>query len=418
MTMSPHEVQAYVLTYLEAMECQIMERSPAHVTVKLSPEADKALTNRPYYWGFVERTGAPAETMSFTFVFDPDGHQQAMEAAEAEAKAAQTAAPVSPGNAGAEGATDSGSQAEAPKDTILGRYFGIVPSLPQLGPGRILKEDVVYGSRRLQQIFTAAREGGAFVNLFEQAAKRQLRATAPAVYEPWLGVCFKVEFACDLKREELHFLGISLRTGEIIEKFGSKLNRRDLSPRLAENMHVQTAKVSLVDAGIALETHLTNHLLQLDYSWAEKAKERLDLELAVVDAYYEAVLREDTPEVDIDASSSSVSDSEVSSPIQDQDKPLSGGIQSSHLGHSRIPPSPLHSVGPIGMTLGSDVELAAESAVQVEMEPDPEQEKAKQAILDREAMKLQYETRRTEMIWQYEPKVKVIAINSGMFHLR
>lgn len=412
MTMSPNEVQAYVLTYLEAMECQIMERSPAHVTVKLSPEADKALTNRPYYWGFVERTGAPAETMSFTFVFDPDGHQQAMEAAEA--KAAQTAAPVSPGNAGAEGATASGPQAEAPKDTILGRYFGIVPSLPQLGPGRILREDVVYGSRRLQQIFSAAREGGAFVNLFEQAAKRQLRATAPAVYEPWLGVCFKVEFACDLKREELHFLGISLRTGEIIEKFGSKLNRRDLSPRLAENMHVQTAKVSLTDAGIALETHLTNHLLQLDYSWAEKAKERLDLELAVVDAYYEAVLREDMPEVDAASSSGS----EVSSSIQDQVKAGNGGIQSSHLGHSRIPSASLHPVEPIGMTLGSDVELAAEAAVPVELEPDPEQEKAQQAIMDREAMKLQYKTRRTEMIWQYEPKVKVIAINSGMFHLR
>lgn len=85
MTMSPHEVQAYVLTYLEALDCQIMERSPAHVTVKLSPEADKALTNRPYYWGFVERTGAPAETMSFTFIFDPDSYQQATEAAEAKA---------------------------------------------------------------------------------------------------------------------------------------------------------------------------------------------------------------------------------------------------------------------------------------------------------------------------------------------
>ena len=50
MTMSAHEIQAYVLAYLEALDCQIMERSPAHVTVKLSPEADKALTNRPYYW--------------------------------------------------------------------------------------------------------------------------------------------------------------------------------------------------------------------------------------------------------------------------------------------------------------------------------------------------------------------------------
>ncbi|SDJ90655.1 protein YqhG of unknown function [Paenibacillus sp. OK060] len=405
MTMSPHEVQAYVLTYLETLDCQIMERSPAHVTVKLSPEADKALTNRPYYWGFVERTGAPAETMSFTFVFDPDAHQQALEAEEA--KAAQLAPPTSPGT----------GTPEAPKDTILGRYFGIVPSLPQLGPGRILKEDVVYGSRRLQQIFNAAREGGAFVNLFEQAAKRQLRATAPAVYEPWLGVCFKVEFACDLKKEELHFIGISLRTGEIVEKFGLKLNRRDLSPRLAENMHVQTAKVSLADAGAALESHLTNRLLELDYSWAEKAKERLDLELAVVDTYYEAVLREDTPEVDVDTTSASSTDGSST----DQEHAGTGPftqIQTSRSGPTRIQKAHLQPVEPTGVMIGADVELAAEAAVQAEPETDLEQEKARQAVLDREAMKLQYETRRTEMIWQYEPKVKVTAISSGMFHLR
>lgn len=397
MTMSPHEVQAYVLTYLEALDCQIMERSPAHVTVKLSPEADKALTNRPYYWGFVERTGAPAETMSFTFIFDPDSYQQAIEAAEA--KVAQASPPVVPNPDGTNRVANGSPQVEPPKETILGRYFGITPSLPQLGPGRILREEVVYGSRRLQQIFGAAREGGAFVNLFEQAAKRQLRATAPAVYEPWLGVCFKVEFACDLKREELHFLGISLRSGEIIEKFGTKLNRRDLSPRLAENMHVQTAKVSLLDAGAALESHLTNRLLELDYSWAEKAQERLDLELDVLDTYYEAVLREDTPEVE--SPGNIISDTE--------------NVQS-----DRTPPAPLKKVLDItnAKPIGADVELAAEAAVPIDSETDAEEEKAKQAVIDREAMKLQYETRRTEMIWQYEPKVKVTAISSGMFHLR
>ncbi|WP_237176048.1 YqhG family protein [Paenibacillus sp. FSL H8-0317] len=397
MTMSPHEVQAYVLTYLEALDCQIMERSPAHVTVKLSPEADKALTNRPYYWGFVERTGAPAETMSFTFIFDPDSYQQAIEAAEA--KAAQASPPVVPNPAETNGITNGGPQGEPPKETILGRYFGITPSLPQLGPGRILREEVVYGSRRLQQIFGAAREGGAFVNLFEQAAKRQLRATAPAVYEPWLGVCFKVEFACDLKREELHFLGISLRSGEIIEKFGTKLNRRDLSPRLAENMHVQTAKVSIFDAGAALESHLTNRLLELDYSWAEKAQERLDLELDVLDTYYEAVLREDTPEVE--SSGKITSDTE-------------------NVHSNRTPPVKLKKVLDItnAKPIEADVELAAEVAVPIDSEADAEEEKTKQAVIDREAMKLQYETRRTEMIWQYEPKVKVTAISSGMFHLR
>ncbi|MFS0869863.1 YqhG family protein [Paenibacillus xylanilyticus] len=414
MTMSSHEVQTYVTTYLEAMDCQIMERSPAHITVKLSPEADKALTNRPYYWGFVERTGAPAETMSFTFVFDPAAHQQAIEAAEARTAQASTPPSASQVNSGGLNA-GSGSTSDAPKDTILGRYFGITPALPQLGPGRILREDVVYGSRRLQQIFDAAREGGAYVNLFEQAPKRQLRAAAPAVYEPWLGVCFKVEFACDLKREELHFLGISLRTGEIIEKFGSKLNRRDLSPRLAENMHVQTAKVSLSDAGAALEAHLTQRLLELDYGWAEQAKARLDLELGVVDAYYEAVLREDTPEVEVNDDTSGA-DHHTASKRQGQT--TTKGIQSTTEDQSRIAPVNRISVGAARKKSGPDAELAAEPIVPLDEDTDSEQEKTRQAVMDREAMKLQYETRRTEMIWQYEPKVKVTAISSGMFHLR
>ncbi|CAI6028012.1 hypothetical protein PAECIP112173_00522 [Paenibacillus sp. JJ-100] len=400
MTMSAHEIQAYVLAYLEALDCQIMERSPAHVTVKLSPEADKALTNRPYYWGFVERVGVEPETMSFTFVFDSEAYQQMIEAAEAQAKAVQPSS-LSP---------DTNS--EAPKDTILGRYFGITPSMPQLGPGRILREDVVYGSRRLQQIFEAAREGGAFVNLFEQAAKRQIRSTAPAVYEPWLGVCFKVEFACDLKREELHFLGISLRSGEIIEKFGKKLNRRDLSPRLAENMHAQAPKISLADAGAALESYLTNHLSKLNYEWAEKAKERLQLELDVVDAYYEAVLREDVPEVteaktDRAKSSAHLPPSRTSGVAQAIPSPSSTALPV----HNRV----RGALEPVT----ADVELAAEPvADETQEELDSEQEKAKQAAMDREAMKLQYETRRTEMIWQYDPKVKVTAISSGMFHLR
>lgn len=76
MSMSPQEVQEHMMTYLESTECQIIEKSPYHVTVKLSPQADRQLTGRPYYWGFVDRTGAEPETLSFTFVFDPERYDQ------------------------------------------------------------------------------------------------------------------------------------------------------------------------------------------------------------------------------------------------------------------------------------------------------------------------------------------------------
>ncbi|MDP4097679.1 YqhG family protein [Paenibacillus sp. P96] len=267
MSMSTDDIHCYVMSYLRSTGCSIIEKSPAHVTVKLSPEADKALTNRPYYWGYVERTGVPPETMSYTFVFDPAAYEQLQQAAP----------PV---------------DANPDPNRMLARYFGTAPALPQLGPNRILREDVSFGSRRLQQIFAAAREGGRYVNLFEQADPQQLDARRPVKYEPWLGGCFKVEFVCDVKREELHFLGISMRTGQIEKDFGKLLVGKELSPQLAGNMHIPPVKLPLAAAVTQLESYLIEEIRGRDYRWSELARERLAEELAMIDLYYEDLLKE------------------------------------------------------------------------------------------------------------------------------
>ncbi|MDY8024665.1 YqhG family protein [Paenibacillus polymyxa] len=316
MTMNAQQVQRFVHTYLEATGCSVIERSPHHVTVKLSPEADKALTNRPYYWGYVERTGVPAQTMSFTFIFDGEAYRT-----EQERLADQTPPTPVSGNAA--------------QDQVMGRYFGHVPTLPQLGAGRILQEELRYGNRRLHQIFEAARDGGKYVYLFEQPDARQLSARSPVVYEAWLSICYKIEFACDLKREELQWLGISLKSGTIVTDFGAMLETRQLSPLLAGNMHVQPTKLSVPEASTSLESYLTEQLRQQDYGWAEQAKERLREELEVIDHYYDDLIKEQKEEED-----------------------------------------------------------------------------------KKEAISEQYQARRKEMVWQYEPKVLVSAINCGIFHLR
>jgi hypothetical protein len=284
--MNPEQVQRFVITYLETTGCSIIERSPDHVTVKLSPEADKALTNRPYYWGYVERTGVPAQTMSFTFIFDGEAYRTAQDSSAAD-NTSPTRGVVQPQ------APTSGSPGQ---DQLVARYFGHVPALPQLGPGRILQEELRYGNRRLHQIFEAAREGGKYVNLFEQPDAPQLSARSPVVYEAWLGVCYKVEFACDLKREELHWLGISLKSGTIVSDFGRMLGTRQLSPLLAGNMHVQPAKLSVPEASAALESCLNDQLRQQDYEWAEQARERLREELEVIDHYYDDLVKEQEKE--------------------------------------------------------------------------------------------------------------------------
>lgn len=308
MSMSPDQVQQHVMTYLEVTDCQVIEKSPFHITVKLSPQADKQLTNRPYYWGFVERTGVEPETLSFTFVFDPERYTV-------------PDVPVAP--------TPNGG----PQDSILSRYFGVTPTAPRIGPGRIQREDVNYGSQRLQQIWDAARQDGSYVYLFEQPGNLQRRALFSAAYEPWLAVCFKVEMTCDVKKEELHFMGISMLSGVITDDFRTLLVGKNLSPRLPENVHINPAELSVSKAAEVLQGSLTSKLSQLDYQWANQAQERLKDELAIIDAYYENMMNE------------------------------------------------------------------------------PEEEKNNQ-------IREQYSRRRSEMTWQYEPKVKISAITCGLFHLR
>ncbi|MGN8770445.1 YqhG family protein [Paenibacillus barengoltzii] len=316
MSMTREQIRDFVMTYLEATECQFLEKSPHHVTVKLSPRADRDLTNRPYYWGFIDRTGAEPETMSFSFIFDPEAHQ----AAE-KAKAAQEQA-----NAGQPMET-------AQEDTLLGRYFGAVRPLPVLGPGRIQREELAFGSPRLKQIFEAARKGGRYVYLFEEPGPRQRTALLPAAYEPWLGVCFKVEFCCDMKREELHFYGVSLQSGTVDESFQSRIAGKPLVPRLPENIHIEPTRLSLDAGRLALEQRLSERIQAYDNSWAKEARERLSDELALIDAYYKDLIK------------------------------------------------------------------------------DPEPERAQGATE-------QYEARREEIRWQYEPRIVVSALGCGIFHLR
>lgn len=370
MTLDARQVREQVLEYLEATECSIIESSPHHVTVKLSPQADKMLTDRPYYWGFVERTGVPPETLSFTFVFDPAAYDAGQK--EAPPRGVSGGAPGVPG--GGSGGPAAGGTAQgagnpapgpgglapvpgglpqgasnpagsppppaqaagapaAPQDTILGRYFGIVPSLPRLGPGLIRREDVGYGSRRLRQIWSAAREEGRYLYLFEEPGGEQRSAPLSAAYEPWLGLCCKIEFTCDLKREELRFLGVSLATGEVDERFKQRLGQRKLIPRLPENMHVLPHTLSLKQGADRLETTLAKSLAGQDYGWAEQARKRLALELGIVDAYYQPLLEE------------------------------------------------------------------------------PDEEK-------RAEIEAQYLRRKEEMTWQYEPKIAVTVVSCGLYHLR
>lgn len=274
--MNEKQVHKFVNRYLEATECSILEKSPTHFTVKLSPHADRELTNRPYYWSFVDRVGADPETMTFLFVTDKHKY----DAAE-ELKKTETA------NAQAEEAVNA---QDAAANAALGRSLGFVHG-SLAAPARVPREDLFFGARKLEQLFEAAKSKGSFVHLFQEPEHRSANPFASTPYTAWLGVNMRVEFASDRKREEIHCYGISLATGLCVEHFYDRLITHKLTPRLPANIHITKNGISFNKALNIVEQTLERKLKSYDYSWAEGASARLEEELERIKGYYEPLVK-------------------------------------------------------------------------------------------------------------------------------
>lgn len=246
--MNTKQVQKFVLSYLDSTGCHLIEKSPTGVTVKLSPEADRTLTNRPFYWSYVDRAGIEPETMTFGWSFDNPTSEQ-----------------------------------RSPNGSAM--------SYLMTDTGRIVKEEVYFGSRRLHQLFEAVRQGGRCVTLFEEPPRGRMDPLSSQPYTAWLGVNFKVSFECDMKREELYNWGISLATGVIDEKFLDTLKDRKLTPRLPSNVHLLRNGISLRKGMSQLEQTMERKLKSVDFSWAEDAEQRRQDELQRIQSYYAPMLK-------------------------------------------------------------------------------------------------------------------------------
>lgn len=105
--MLAEQIHEYLRTFFIETDCDIVEESPNHLTVQLTPEIDKAIMNRPFYWQFVESTNAVPNPLKVTFI----------------------------------------TKKEENKD-IRGEY-------------------IHYGSMRMHQIFQTTKKLGSFVQMFE-----------------------------------------------------------------------------------------------------------------------------------------------------------------------------------------------------------------------------------------------------------
>lgn len=219
-------VKDYLKQYFLENECQIIEEGQGHIEVKLSKEVDKDLTNRPYYWTFVERTGTEPETLTMNFIFDID---------------------------------------MAPKDKR--------------------GEEISFGSERLKNIFNSTKKRGRAVRLYQQLSKNSIYNT-PCSFNPWLGVNYKIEFISDKKKDKIISLGINLATAEMKEGFIDFLKTINLGPVLPANIPIIPTFITFREASLQLEERIMLEISKEDLTWANEAYTKLQEEIKQLESYY------------------------------------------------------------------------------------------------------------------------------------
>ncbi|MGE8036974.1 YqhG family protein [Lysinibacillus sp. NPDC093692] len=229
--MYPQQVHSYLREFFNENDCPILREDQHYLTVQLTVDIDKRIMNRPFYWQYVEATNTEANPAQVTFITD------------------QTAS--------------------------AGSLYG---------------EAIHFGSPRMNQLFQATRELGAYVQLFEKVDT----AIGQVILTPWLGVNFKVSYCCDQTKEMLYSLGINLLTGVIKEDFQETICTSDFDTVPADNaFHVQFI-IKPLRALERLNATIEKIIEQDDHSWATEAKKRWQRDQRVLDYFYEE--EDDKPE--------------------------------------------------------------------------------------------------------------------------
>ncbi|MEK4028826.1 MULTISPECIES: YqhG family protein [Bacillaceae] len=218
-----NEIHLFLENYFRAAECTFLQETEGALCVKLTPEIDKELMNRPFYWHYAEKTGMKAEPLSLTLITD---------------------------------------QAKAPPN--------------------IEGESVHFGTPRLQQIFESAKKHTSFIRLYEQ---RESGSQQPL--QPWLLVNIKVSYEANHKKDIFHSLGLNLINGAIQEEFMNVLNRKLLVSKIPDFSFTITPLIKPKSGVKRLQRFLTSRLEKETHDWAVKAKKEWEEDLVLLDYFYE-----------------------------------------------------------------------------------------------------------------------------------
>jgi hypothetical protein len=227
------DVHKYLKTFFTENDSPVLEESPGHLHVQLSVEMDKALTNRPFYWQYLEKIGGVPNPWKMTVVTDED---------------------------------------QAPVD-LDKRYDRKA-------------EAVHFGSPRLHQVFELTKEQGSHVRMYEKVARTSLSAHSLPLL-PWLNMNMKISYEAEKKRDRLVSIGLCLTNGEMIEDFYDHLKYYPLEADIPDYCFTVSPLIKPLSGVERIRHQIELIVRSEDHGWAEEAELKMAEDLALLHTFYD-----------------------------------------------------------------------------------------------------------------------------------
>lgn len=249
--------------YFQSVGAPLIREANGYREYELPRHIDKELTDRPYYWLWVEQTNQAVPPTVLRLAFSETALQRENERLRAEAL----------------------SQQDETSMTEVDRMFFRPPTA----------ELVTLGSFRLEKIFDSVEKHGQYacVAVVPPPTRRlsaASRATgASAQWVPWLMMNALVSYRCDSIQQEWRSLGICLENGQIVERFLSSIAQLPFT-HVPSDALLSDRTLTLQTALHKAQVYLERHIHKQPTAWAEAAKERLSREKRQLETYYESLL--------------------------------------------------------------------------------------------------------------------------------
>ncbi|WP_158282145.1 YqhG family protein [Salipaludibacillus keqinensis] len=221
--MQQTDIHQFLNEFFTEYQCPVTNISATSMVVQLTPEMDKALMNRPFYWHYIEKMGGLPSPMQLTF-----------ETSFEETQKSKTS------------------------------------------------EMVHYGSPRLHQLFSFALKQGKFGHYYEDIHLK----TGAIPLKPWICLNGKLTYQCHRKKEHFFSIALSLITGEMLNNFHSLVEHWPMKQTISSLCFPLSPLIKPASGIQRIKNHLLTTLHQENHSWAEEANLKIKEEIRLLEQFY------------------------------------------------------------------------------------------------------------------------------------